>query len=98
MISRKVLRGQCASCVNGPSCTYLDGHHSRVFQCNEFEAYTKAEVSRPEVNPTVDTEDCPAAGSALLNGRRGLCSTCGRWEQCSFPYAEGGVWHCEEYR
>ena len=94
MISRKVLRGICKNCANGTSCTFLDGRRQRVFQCDEFVALTKVEVEQPWVNPAVGDEDCPAV---LLNGRRGLCSSCGRWEECGFPHAEGGVWHCEEY-
>jgi hypothetical protein len=27
-----------------------------------------------------------------------LCLNCEVRESCKFPKAEGGVWHCEEYR
>jgi len=28
---------------------------------------------------------------------RGLCVTCRRREQCTYPMPAGGVWHCEEF-
>ena len=94
MSTRNALRGICKNCVNGRSCTFMDGQRRRVFQCDEFVALVKVEVERTWVNPAVGNEDDLAA---LLNGRRGLCQSCGRWQECAFPHAEGGVWHCEEY-
>ena len=94
MTRKNAPRGLCRSCVSGRSCTFLNGQHRRVVQCVEFVALTKAEVERPWVSEPVDDEDCPAV---LLNGRRGLCRSCGRLQECAFPRAEGGVWHCEEY-
>jgi hypothetical protein len=93
VIKKSVLRGLCRNCVSGGNCTFLNGQHRRVVQCAEFVALTKAEVERRWVNPVDDEE----SGAVSLNGRRGLCRSCGRWQECAFPHAEGGVWHCEEY-
>ena len=93
MSSKTVLRGLCKNCVNGRSCTFMNGQRRRVIQCEEFVAITRIEKELPWVNPTNDDE----MAAAMLNGRRGLCRSCGRWQECEFPHAEGGVWHCEEY-
>lgn len=29
---------------------------------------------------------------------KGLCENCENRENCLLPKADGGVWHCEEYR
>lgn len=97
MISKNVLRGLCKICVNGRTCTFLNGQRRRVYQCDEFVPVTRVEKEVPWTYPVDADEDCPVAHAALLNGRRGLCRSCGRWQECAFPHAEGGVWHCEEY-
>jgi hypothetical protein len=28
---------------------------------------------------------------------KGLCTTCDKRATCTFPKADGGVWHCEEF-
>ena len=94
MISKNVLRGLCKNCVNGRSCTFMNGQLRRVVQCEEFAPITKTEVERLWIEPAGGDEEFLAVS---LNGRRGLCRSCVRWQECAFPHAEGGVWHCEEY-
>lgn len=92
MASKTALRGLCKNCVNGSSCTFLNGRRPRVIQCEEYVAITRVEKEPLWVNPAADDELAVSS-----NGRRGLCRSCGRWQECAFPRAVGGVWHCEEY-
>lgn len=98
MPSEKALRGLCSTCMNASDCTYLRSSRRPVVQCEEFRAYTPAEVERRKVDRPVAAEDPPAATSENLERRLGLCRSCDNRETCDFSSAEGGVWHCDEYR
>jgi hypothetical protein len=70
-----------------------------VFFCEEFDgeeenvAGTAAEVISPST--TVHAQAMCRAGPSPEP--RGLCGTCEKRATCTFPKAEGGVWHCEEF-
>lgn len=82
----------CSSCRNASGCIYLENRPCGVISCDEFEA-----VSTPEGHPAFVTVDDLVPEVVKSNGRLGLCTSCEEWDRCGFR-AQGGVWHCEEYR
>lgn len=81
------LLGLCKTCSNAATCTFPREAGRPVRFCDEFDGEEKVEVVKPKVEVKKTT----------LNDLKGLCRLCDRAESCTFPKAEGGVWHCEEY-
>ncbi len=54
-------------------------------------------MENPDISAVTDNEDVrPRAGKP--GELKGLCANCEIRDTCTFPKAEGGIWHCEEYR
>ena len=91
--------GLCMTCVHTRTCTFPRREAQPVLNCEEFDGGeqnavgTPAEVVAPSVTIRAQTM-CKTEPSARL---RGLCGTCEKRATCTFPKAEGGVWHCEEF-
>lgn len=56
--------------------------HERQRDASPFVPYAQEDMER-------------AGGSA--SATPGLCRTCARWSDCTYPKPEGGVWHCDEH-
>lgn len=88
---RPEIGGICVSCRRAPSCVYVGSGRGVVLQCEEHESM---------IRPRLERAGAPKA-APLAQGRSerrmGLCTTCDRSEDCTFPKPEGGVWHCLEY-
>jgi hypothetical protein len=95
-----VYGGLCASCVEGPNCTFPKDLDHPPIECGEYvpfppsQAKVTIELSKTDrlranrlVTETADSGKFP-----------GLCASCDKQTGCTFPKPEGGVWHCVEYR
>jgi hypothetical protein len=91
------IKGLCSTCENAPSCTFPRDIARPIRECEEFIG-GEVHAERPLCAAAKPTHDevvwAPKESAAML----GLCRTCEDWECCTFPKAEGGVWHCEEYK
>ena len=91
--------GLCQTCRYAPNCAFPTGPGAPVLQCEEFEAEGAPPVKK-ESRAVVSA--APGADAAPpMNGSgkyKGLCTNCEDRDSCTFPKAEKGVWHCEEYR
>jgi hypothetical protein len=83
--------GLCRTCSFQVDCTFprIDGRS--VTECLEFSGIQPVDPPRP-ARPRV-----AAAGEGRGGAPVGLCSTCDRRHDCTFPKPESGVWFCEEY-
>ncbi|OGD74734.1 MAG: hypothetical protein A2Y64_08845 [Candidatus Coatesbacteria bacterium RBG_13_66_14] len=79
--------GLCSTCRLAATCTFprKPGHPIRF--CDEFDGEQKVETVKPKVS----------AKKVTVNNLKGLCRLCDKAATCTFPKAESGVWHCEEY-
>ena len=97
MICNPAYRGLCSTCRNATDCTFPREPNKPVFYCEEFE--TEPFVSTKTTGKDLDSAVAlPIPEERDSGGYAGLCSDCEDRETCTFPRAEGGVWHCEEYR
>ena len=87
-------RGICSTCRNDPTCTYPRGSGQVVLQCGEFEAYV---MTIPEMTCSLELPGRHSEEKQLTSQHMGLCTNCANRETCTYPKAEGGVWHCDEY-
>jgi len=88
----KQPRGLCASCVNAATCALRLAADGPVYHCAEFEGRTP-----PSPRPSAQPKTYSVEASRSRGDYRGLCRTCSRLTECTYPKPEGGVWHCEEY-
>jgi hypothetical protein len=86
-------RDLCSTCNHKKACGDRSTPERPILFCEQFDAFVSA--STAEVVRAV-----PALPKKpLAAGRRnGLCANCENAESCTAPTAEGGIWHCEEYR
>jgi hypothetical protein len=84
---RESYPGLCEMCAVAPDCTFPRDVHRPVTSCEEFQGVRppKAKFRLPVVRPTNPSP------------YRGLCATCARVADCTFPKPDGGVWHCDEF-
>lgn len=96
----KVDRGLCLSCKNASACTYKEDPARPVLQCEEFDGfeYLPRETVIKNISLTATPNFRLGIEEKDADKFKGLCSICEDREICTFPKAEGGVWHCEEYR
>ncbi len=91
--------GLCMTCVHVGTCTFLRRDTPPVLFCEEFDGQQEhrsgasAEVMAQSVTVHTQATYMPERSSKF----NGLCATCEKRELCTFPKAEGGVWHCEEF-
>jgi hypothetical protein len=92
-------RGICSTCRHNPTCTYPRDPGRLVLQCEEFEGYV---MTVPEMTRRTEFSSNDALLESLAEEEPsglhlGLCTNCANRETCTYPKAEGGVWHCDEY-
>jgi len=90
-------RNLCSTCENNSTCTFPKDPDRPVLYCELFDdGRAAAQNSVKDPSPlSLKSSDKPDEEQKRFTG---LCSNCeNRWS-CSFPKAEGGIWHCEEYR
>ncbi|MCX7022114.1 MAG: hypothetical protein NTW26_07580 [bacterium] len=79
--------GLCRTCKLSATCTFPRQAGRPVRFCDEFDGEQKVETAKPQT----------ATKKVTVNNLKGLCRLCDKAAACTFPKAEGGVWHCEEY-
>ncbi|RJP75804.1 MAG: hypothetical protein C4524_11430 [Candidatus Zixiibacteriota bacterium] len=96
MITTQTHQGLCTTCVASATCTFPRPAGKPVIFCEEFDGYLRnGHVENPDVNAILAHVNVKPAPQATL---KGLCANCELRDTCTFPKAEGGIWHCEEYR
>jgi hypothetical protein len=97
MLGTQSLRGLCRTCEMYEGCTFLEGSETPVWQCEEFmsgDVSTSGKKHRHR-----DTARKHARDADLKSARGlGICSSCEKLEECTFPQAGMGVVFCEEYQ
>lgn len=94
-------QGLCTFCEVAASCALIEQSGMPVLECEEFRAAAQRERRAIEERDTPET-----SAEVFLSGesdhadwgRKGLCGNCAIHGTCPFSKAEGGIWHCEEYR
>lgn len=86
-----VATGLCTACANSPSCTHARIPGIPVVSCGDADPL-EIEVPRATGVATRPTM-APPPRSAV----KGLCATCARFADCTYPRPETGVWRCEEF-
>jgi hypothetical protein len=79
--------GLCSTCRLSATCTFPRQAGRPIRFCDEFEGEQKVEAAKPQTS----------AKKVIVNDLKGLCRLCDKAATCTFPKAEGGVWHCDEY-
>ena len=63
---------------------------------DDRDALARADRDEPPTpGPALDSSDSPRP--ADRSNVKGLCRSCERRFDCSYPVTEAGVWNCEEY-
>ncbi len=89
----------CSTCVGRATCTfpqYTDRPRifGEVFDWTwQREMALAASARLTEREPVVQ----PAAVPRRESRYKGLCATCDKQDECTFPKSGEGVWHCEEF-
>ena len=87
----QAVGGLCATCDNAPRCTHPRATGAPVLECDDASTLLIA------IAPTTGIEAARRQEPPPRIATKGLCATCERFSDCTFPKLEGGVWHCEEY-
>jgi hypothetical protein len=91
-ITKIMELGICSTCNDVDSCVSRISNMKPVWNCEEFNNYV------PLKDLSMLKIDSTRAGDIDVNSlMKGLCANCQLVENCVFPKAEGGVWHCNEY-
>jgi len=93
------IQGLCTTCAHAGTCTFPPRQAGPVRFCEEFNGCGTSDsgttISTRAPLPNVQRIEAHSTGhSASLTG---LCVTCEKRTDCTFPKAEGGVWRCEEF-
>ena len=91
--------GLCVTCIHERDCTFPRRESQPVLFCEEFDGYVKGTSSAAvKAGPPPCTGHAEGMhGSEHSSEFKGLCATCEKRDVCTFPKAEGGIWHCEEF-
>ncbi len=84
-------RGICVTCLQREKCLGFKNSLKKgpaIWDCLGYE---------PAVSERPDAERSRNA-VAPVGIFMGLCSDCTSQEDCCFPFREGGIWFCENYR
>jgi hypothetical protein len=99
---KKSRQGLCTFCDVAPDCALIEASGMPVLECEEFRATVPPQGRAPQENSARDAEPTEVPLSRRKShadwSEKGLCGNCAIYETCPFSKAEGGVWHCEEYR
>ena len=79
--------GLCAICDKSADCVYVTSFGPPLVSCDEATPPAPHAPYAPAARPL----------AAQPEPRLGLCATCERRGDCTFPRPEGGVWQCEEF-
>jgi hypothetical protein len=85
------LKGICGVCALVDSCERVKDLKEPLMTCE------KLEPDPTLVSEMVEQFLESSNPHAVSLNHLGLCSNCDHRVNCTFPKAEGGVWHCEEY-
>ena len=87
----------CGLCENDKHCTFphLTGRPS--LHCGEFVSFSRPQKPKPTETFRTSSDKKVYSVREEEGKKMGLCRTCDKRENCTFPRAEGGVWHCEEF-
>jgi len=92
----KTLAGLCTTCETASTCAFPKYEGQPIIFCEEFDGYQRnGHVENPDVQAILAYVNVKPRAGKVLNG---ICSNCEINQSCVFPKAEGGIWHCEEYR
>jgi hypothetical protein len=86
-----VATGLCTACANAPTCTHARIPGVPVVSCDDAAPLAIA------VAPATGVEARPPRAHVPRAGATGLCATCVRFSDCTYPKPETGVWRCEEF-
>jgi len=91
-----IQTGLCSTCETAATCKFTKYEGKPVVFCEEFDGYKRnGHVENPDVEAILAYVNVKPRATKVMNG---LCANCEVRETCKFPKAEGGIWHCEEYR
>jgi len=94
----QVQTGLCTTCVGADTCTFPKPAKQPKIFCEEFDGNLRnGHVQNPDVEAILAHVNVRPRGKAA-RVFKGLCANCEIRQTCTFPKAEGGIWHCEEYR
>ena len=83
--------GLCTTCDHAPCCTHPRTSGLPVLECDDASAFVIS------IAPATGIDVLYSAAPSSRTAARGLCATCGRLPDCTYPKPEGGVWHCDEF-
>lgn len=83
--------GLCATCEHAPYCTHPRASGAPVLECDD------ASVLSITIAPVTGIDVVSGPARPFRASARGLCATCVRLGDCTYPRPEGGVWHCDEF-
>ena len=90
-VHRTVAAGLCTTCEHEPRCTHARASGVPVLECDDVSTFTIA------IAPTTGIETTRHPAPPPQFAAKGLCATCDRLVNCTYPKLEGGVWHCDEF-
>ena len=90
MAKRKIPDGLCQTCEDASSCCLPSSSTVLLQYCEEFR------TCKPEAVSRADEVGTPARRAP--SEYSDLCNDCENRQGCVLCGAEGGVWHCEEYK
>ena len=92
-LAGRPYRDLCSTCNRTEACGGRSTPERPVFFCEEFDAAAPAAAA--QVWPVEAARPARQPGKGQ---RKGLCMNCEGADTCTAATAEGGIWHCEEYR
>lgn len=86
-----VAAGLCRACAHAATCTHARIPDVPVVSCDD------AEPLWIDVPPATGVATRPTMAPPPRAAVKGLCATCARFADCTYPKPEIGVWRCEEF-
>ena len=97
LTATKIQTGLCSTCVLVDGCAFPKTPKQPKIFCEEFDGGL-SNGHKKDVDPNVIMAHVNIKPKGRVKTFNGLCVNCEIRESCTFPKAEGGIWHCEEYR
>lgn len=95
-------QGLCTFCDVAAGCALIEPAGMPVLECEEFRAVVKPKGRVAQEKEVLDAKSAQASQSERKDytdwREKGLCGDCAIYDTCPFSKAEGGIWHCEEFR
>jgi hypothetical protein len=88
--------GLCYTCNTVKTCTGRKTWVGPVLHCEEFSDFDGS-LTQPVPAAAPTSVGTTGSTEQAASPRTGLCVNCAHRDDCGFPAAEGGTWHCEEY-